>query len=51
MSIEAENIDNESTVNELLYEILIQLKITNLYWAKGFDETITEEDIEDYHDN
>lgn len=51
MSIEAEDTDNQSTVNELLVEILNQLKIFNLYMAKGFDETLTEEDIEGDHDN
>jgi len=47
MSLQLDDLDNESTVNELLYAILIELKISNLYWAKGFDETITEEDIEE----
>lgn len=47
MSIEADDVDNQSTVNDLLNEILIELKIANLYWSKGFDETITEEDIGD----
>lgn len=47
MSIEAEPLDHEAAVRELLSNILTEQKITNLYLANGFDETLTEEDVED----
>jgi hypothetical protein len=47
MSIEAESIEQETTVKELLQEILKELKILNIYNSLGHDEVITEEDIEE----
>lgn len=45
MSIEAENIEHELTVKELLQRILIELRIANKYNELGFDEIIDEESI------
>ncbi len=45
MSIEAENIEQDLTVKELLEKILIELRIANKYNELGFDELIVEESI------
>ncbi len=45
MSIEAENIEQDLTVKELLERILIELRIANKYNELGFDEIINEESI------
>ena len=43
MSIDAENIEQELTVKELLEKILIELRISNKYNELGFDAIIDEE--------
>ena len=45
MSIEAENIEQDLTVKELLEKILIELRIANKYNELGFDEIIDEDAI------
>ena len=45
MSIEAENIEQDLTVKELLEKILIELRIANKYNELGFDEIIDEDSI------
>jgi len=45
MSIEAENIEQDLTVKELLEKILIELRIANKYNELGFDEVIDEDAI------
>ena len=39
--------DTNSNIDELLSEILIQLKISNRYMSIAYDEDLTEEDIEE----
>ena len=45
MSIEAENIEQDLTIKELLEKILIELRIANKYNELGFDEVIDEDAI------
>ena len=45
MSIEAENIEQDLTVKELLEKILMELRIANKYNELGFDEIIDEESV------
>ena len=47
MSIEAENIEQDLTVKELLQEIINRLDILILHNEVITDEEFTEEDIED----
>jgi len=49
MSIEADNVENELTTEELLKLILIELKISNEYNARMHEEKITHEDIDNEH--
>ena len=45
MSIQAENIEHELDVKELLNLILIELRISNKFNEMGFDEIIDEDSI------
>lgn len=45
MSFEADNLEQESDVKELLQKILIELRIANKYNELGFDEIIDEDSI------
>ena len=45
MSIEAENIEQDLTVKELLEKILMELRIANKYNELGFDEIIDEDSV------
>lgn len=47
MSLILDNVDHESTVEELLFAILIELRISNNYSSDGFGEQKTEEDLDD----
>ena len=45
MSIQADDIEQDLTVKELLEKILIELRIANKFNELGFDEIIDEESI------
>ena len=45
MSIQADNIEQDLTVRELLEKILIELRILNKFNELGFDEVIDEDSI------
>ena len=47
MSLIIDDIDHESTVEVLLFEILQELKIINTYNELGHDCKLTEEDIKE----
>lgn len=45
MSFEADNIEQDLTVKELLQKILVELRIANKYNELGHDEIIEEDSI------
>ena len=45
MSFEPDDLEHETTVKDLLQQILIELRIINKYNELGFDETIDEESV------
>ena len=45
MSFEPDDLEHETTVKELLQQIVIELRIANKYNELGFDEIIDEESV------
>jgi hypothetical protein len=45
MSFEPDDLEHESTVKELLQQIVIELRIANKFNELGFDEIIDEESV------